>query len=462
MPSNSNNQGLLSSWKEIAGYLDCDERTCRRWELDYGLPVHRMEGAVKSRVFAYKDEIDTWRKARLNGNEAAAGTPALGTSPDRPEGALAAKGHPHRGETKRIVLWFVPLAVIIVAAAVLLFRSSPGQPADFKIKGWTLIILDEKGKELWDFETGLQNLIQEKEYRGRFNIRRSNGSTPLLPLLVISDMDGDRNVEVLFATKTNDERNETGLFCFSWRGETLWHYRPGVERQFGGHPYSSEYRILGIEPNDIDNDGSLEVVMVTGHQPHSPSEFIVIDNQGKIAGEFVNWGRIADIAYSDLDADGKKEVIVAGVNDEFRAGFLAVLNSLDIRGSSPQSKDYACRDCGAGSERYYLVFPRTDVDKILTPHKESIAKIDITPEGQIQVATVISNIFFTFDSQLCLLDIRGSDYFWLRHRELKAAGKISSELNDAYYENLKKGVLYWDGTKWTLTPTMNQKWNSPR
>jgi len=151
MPSNSNNQGLLSSWKEIADYLGCDERTCRRWELEYGLPVHRMEGAARSRVYAYKNELDTWRKSRLNGNEASTGTPAFGPSPDGPEGARTAKDNPHRGKTKKVMLWFVPLAAIIVAAAVLLIRSSPGQPTDFKINGSTLIILDEKGSELWNF-----------------------------------------------------------------------------------------------------------------------------------------------------------------------------------------------------------------------------------------------------------------------------------------------------------------------
>ena len=123
MPSNSNNQGLLSSWKEIADYLGCDERTCRRWELDYGLPMHRMEGAARSRVYAYKDELDAWRKSRLNSTETAVGTPALGPSRDRPENALAVRDYRHKEKTKKIILWFIPLAAIIVAAAVLLTRS---------------------------------------------------------------------------------------------------------------------------------------------------------------------------------------------------------------------------------------------------------------------------------------------------------------------------------------------------
>ena len=422
-----------------------------------------MEGAARSRVCAYKVELDTWRKQKLNGNEVSAGTPASGPSPDRQEGTLVAGGHPHIGKTKRIVLWFIPLAAIIVAAAVLLIRSLPGQPADFTINGPTLTILDKNGKRLWDYNTGLQNLWPEKEYRERFQFRRpSDTGRPLFTQLVIRDINRDRKVEVLFTPKTNDERSETGLFCFSWRGKSLWHYRPGGERQFGPHVYSSDYRIYSAEPYDIENDGYLKVVISTAHRYQSPTGLCVLDCRGKASGEFINWGRIHDIACLDIDADGKKEILFAGINDEYGTGSLAVFDSSDIRGSSPQTEAYACKSCGAGSEKYYLIFPRTDVDKILAPHKESLECIDILPNGKIQLRTSISNIFFILDVQLRLLDVQGSDFFWLRHRELKAAGKISSELNDAYYENLKKGVLYWDGTQWTSTPTINLKAKSPR
>jgi len=415
-----------------------------------------MEGAAKSRVYAYKGEVDTWQKSRLNGNEEAARTPAEGTNRDQPEGALAAEDHP-KGGKKKIVLWFIPLVAIIAGAAVLLIRSLPGQPADFKITGSILTILDTKGKKLWDFDTGLENLWPEKEYRDRFQFRRpSDPGRPLLPQIVIKDINQDRKSEILFAPKTRHELEEPGLYCLSWRGKSLWHYRPGSERQFGTHVYSSEYRIFGFEPFDLNNDGSVKIYIITAHQPHSPGELVVLNCQGRPEGEFVNWGYFQDIAYIDLDADGKKEILIAGNNDEYRTGFLAVFDPSDVRGSSPQTESTACEDCGAGSEKYYLIFPRTDVDQILAPAKESMECINVQPNGRIQLRTSTSNIFFILDSQLRVVDVQGSDSFWLQHRELKAAGKVTSELNDAFYDDLKKGVLYWDGTQWTSTTTMNR------
>lgn len=56
---------VLDSWKDIADYLNRDIRTCRRYERDLSLPVHRLEPTSKARVFAYTDEIDIWRDKKL-------------------------------------------------------------------------------------------------------------------------------------------------------------------------------------------------------------------------------------------------------------------------------------------------------------------------------------------------------------------------------------------------------------
>lgn len=52
-------EGHLNSWKEIAAYLKCSERTVRRWE-EEGLPVHRHPHKKKAAIYAYKAEIDAW------------------------------------------------------------------------------------------------------------------------------------------------------------------------------------------------------------------------------------------------------------------------------------------------------------------------------------------------------------------------------------------------------------------
>ncbi len=58
-PSEYSLSDRLDSWKGIAAYLKCSERTVRRWEHE-GLPVHRHPHKRKAGIYAYRTEIDTW------------------------------------------------------------------------------------------------------------------------------------------------------------------------------------------------------------------------------------------------------------------------------------------------------------------------------------------------------------------------------------------------------------------
>ena len=57
---------ILESWKEIAAHLRRNVRTCQLWERAHGLPVHRLDGSPKARVFAYPIELDRWLHGKLH------------------------------------------------------------------------------------------------------------------------------------------------------------------------------------------------------------------------------------------------------------------------------------------------------------------------------------------------------------------------------------------------------------
>ena len=54
----------LQSWKEIAAYLERDQRTARRWEKEEALPIRRHREGRRSSVYAYPSELDAWRIAK--------------------------------------------------------------------------------------------------------------------------------------------------------------------------------------------------------------------------------------------------------------------------------------------------------------------------------------------------------------------------------------------------------------
>lgn len=64
------NKATLNSWKAIADYLGREIRTCYRWEKELGLPVYRIDkDSRRSKIFAYKSEIDEWLRNRAKSKE---------------------------------------------------------------------------------------------------------------------------------------------------------------------------------------------------------------------------------------------------------------------------------------------------------------------------------------------------------------------------------------------------------
>lgn len=61
----------LESWKEIAAHLHRTVRTCQQWERDHELPIHRLDGSSKARVFAFAGELDRWLEENARTGKAA-------------------------------------------------------------------------------------------------------------------------------------------------------------------------------------------------------------------------------------------------------------------------------------------------------------------------------------------------------------------------------------------------------
>ncbi|MGC2638886.1 MAG: hypothetical protein WA294_17010 [Acidobacteriaceae bacterium] len=119
--------GKLVSWKTIAQYFDCDERTARRWERERGLPVHRVPGGKRSAVFAYPVELDRWLQEE--------GEP-LPTAPARPAGRVEEPGRGSRTQDKRRILTaMAATAVVIAGTALSIGLQGHGRPAGIAIAG---------------------------------------------------------------------------------------------------------------------------------------------------------------------------------------------------------------------------------------------------------------------------------------------------------------------------------------
>jgi hypothetical protein len=51
---------ILSGWKQIADHMQQGVRTVQRWELMFGLPVHRPKAGARGAVIAFAEELEGW------------------------------------------------------------------------------------------------------------------------------------------------------------------------------------------------------------------------------------------------------------------------------------------------------------------------------------------------------------------------------------------------------------------
>jgi hypothetical protein len=427
---------LLRSWKDISAYLGCDVRTCHRWEANHGMPVHRAEGGeTKSPVFAYRDELDAWfRDTFKNGH---------------PAKDKAGSGRPR-------LKWAISGAGLLVLAGVFFivrpFRKG-GQPADFRIEGSWFIVTDKDQRELWRKNTRFEDLRFEKFYRDNFQVVNKDTGN-ILPVLIIKDINGDGDAEVLFAPKRRrDQTGEGWLYCYDRRGVELWHFQAGKELRCGGKTFSPDYRVAGFLCHDLDGDGRLETIVESFQAPDWPCQLAVLDSNGAKIGEFWNAGYLREFTFHDINGDGREELIVGGVNNEYQGGCLAVFDTRHISGSSPQTGEFACEGLGPGSMLYYVTTPYTEVSKAERFWVNGISFVEITQNDWIQLSSG-EGLIYAFDFGLKCLQVSGGHSFKLRHQDMVEAGKITSVIDDAYWQRLVEGIRWWNGSAMVPEPSM--------
>ena len=124
----------LDSWKEIAAFFDRDERTVKRWEKERSLPVHRLPGGARGRVFAFTDELYAWmhspesgvsEEGLVNDVDKNAGAGFAGRANGLVAGAPAQQSDspPTAYAPPRRLVLAAGLLLVIVAAAALLVAN---------------------------------------------------------------------------------------------------------------------------------------------------------------------------------------------------------------------------------------------------------------------------------------------------------------------------------------------------
>lgn len=318
----------LDSWKSIAEYLHRDVRTAIRWEKDRGLPVHRIPGGKRGGVFAYQSELDEWL-ARQDG-------PA-------PE--------PVKPSPPRKVIWGAAgLAAAALIAVVLTQLGTFSNPfiAQVTVRGKFVTALDARGGQLWQY-TLPAPMPELTEQDQKWRIR-------------IADLDGNGRQEVLVTARFPQGEtpyDQHTLYCLSQRGKLLWTYSADkVQLEFAARSFDANWRFADMLV--IPRGKGMEIWLAVDHNVWWPSFIARIDARGQAAVQYVSSGLINSLYY---DA-AKKRILAGGVNNEYSAASLAVLDLNAPPSASPQSPEsrFHCRECPTGLPEAYVLFPRSEAN----------------------------------------------------------------------------------------------------
>jgi hypothetical protein len=276
---------------------------------------------------------------------------------------------------------------------------------------------------------------------------------------IVTDLDNDGTKEVLTvvppAGAEIDKRDY--LRIYSADQKLLREIPLGRSVQYKSSQYMNRFTSSGII---VDNFGiENKQIIVFSRNDRSPSIISRLNAKGKILGEYWHFGFINGLYAIDVTGEGKKEVIICGFNDveetkHQECPMIAVLDPMKIVGEIESQCTPGFGFIKSEAEIFYLRIPRTDMDDVLSltsgmqgmtgTDEQSLKFTSFTPMPDKN--TYYFDYIFLHD--LHLLSVKSNNLTDQIRQSLIQQGKLGGKIDQAYLDNLKNGIRYWDGKQW--------------
>lgn len=418
-------EGKLTGWKQIADFLGVSLRTARDHEKDLGLPVHRLDGLDKSRVWAHAAELEAWKDRRaVIGKSGSEGIPGLH------KGVLPVTER-ENSLTRRLWLghygWLgASLAGVGTVGAMMtpgIWRQLHQPASSHRIEGATLIVFGKGNVELWR-HTFPQQLSPDSD-------------VPPEARRLFADLDQDGNTETLFAYAPAGGEPGSSLLCFEPDGRLRWRFDPGRPEVIDnlGRSFAPPYVVFAFGLIHSPSLPSSRVVVSSIHHWSFADQVAVLDGRtGKLVSEYWHRGHLNCLAVTDLDGDGYPEVLLGGVNDapEYKQATLVLFDNRRIAGSNrdPHGRPYF-DGMGAGTEKLVVFFPKTAISQRLEFNR--VVNIQIGP-GRVTVyvaegtdPATSPRMIYEFDYAFRPVTAQMAGNLQQRYFDLQAAGTLPEE-----------------------------------
>ncbi|MBI5731223.1 MAG: VCBS repeat-containing protein [Ignavibacteriales bacterium] len=358
----------------------------------------------------------------------------------------------------------ISLSGLVIALLLLVlpkFSSRDVNPDYARAKDEYLVTYNKHGEKLWDKHIGVGYDIRNLE------ILYTNSENYLATYDV--DNDGKKEIITIFGYIKNINK-ENQLICYNSDGNEKWKYEFHRSIKYGEEAFTDSYKISSFIVGDYDKDGKSEIIAVAQHTLYYPTAIVRLDAEtGKLLNEYWHTGHInQNITHKDFNNDGVEEIFCFGENNGLNLAPLLILDPRNINGHSPSTKEFIPENTSVGTEMYYILFPRSDLNILDGRKRNYCTELEFTSDGFLRVAVSekrdVSDpkidycLYYFFDNKMNCVKVGDDDKFTALHQKLEAEGKLTKKLDKQYYEDLRKNVLYWDGEKFAKEPNMNKNY----
>jgi hypothetical protein len=328
------------------------------------------------------------------------------------------------------------------AGALILFRARPGAPVKVSFNDRTMSVWDAKGKVVWTYEfPESPEEFSDSEWTWRVQF--------------VDDSSGHRIlVAPHFRPYPGQQIRRHTLYSFSTDGKLLWHYEPELTLTFNGKSFGGPWVIKAICLISDADDKNVWVAL--NHSTWWPSFVARLDlASGRASVRFINPGWVLGLAHVHNSLGSY--VLVGGVNNEYRAPALAVLDQNQASASSPpvDKQQFKCDGCSTGQLLRYVIFPSSELSSIEGNRYDNhlgfrvlqneilvtIAEIPFPRAAAIENCDSIYKL--SKEPDLIPVSYSLDDKYWDRHRSLEKEGKLNHSL-ETCRDHMPKKIRVWE------------------
>jgi hypothetical protein len=388
-----------------------------RWEKELGMPVERVPGSKRSRVYGSRAKISQWLTSNLKA--------------EQPPEVAVTQGEPSpKPALRRIGITVIGLMALVLTGGGIVMNFTPPKrlPSQVKFGDEAIEALDSQGRRLWTYRFGKR--------LGPFVL----DTKALTEFVRIDDFRGDGNREILvvapFRTGSNPEDpQQVDVDCFSADGKLLWSHTPRQTFRFGeyeiGPPWFPEAVFVSSGPRHT-------IWVSFSHQEWGNSYVANLDPAtGQETVRYVNTGTIRSV--SELRTRHATYLLVGGFNNEWDGPSLAMIDERKGFTVSPQTAGtrHKCVSCSGGSPPdYYIVLPRSELDKAAMVGEDSVAEIYVADgkftlipyEMGMSNRSVQTLVEFQVSPDVLPISLRYCTAYDMLHREFELSHKLNHGL----------------------------------